>query len=151
MSHQVHLQAEAVDEATQDLLRQAVLRALAREGAPAGEVTLRLTDEAEVQALNARFLGEDRPTDVLAFPDGSEDPESGRLYLGDVVIAVPVAARQAARAGHPLAAELALLAVHGTLHLLGHDHAEPEGKARMWQAQQAVLEELGVEVKELTE
>ncbi len=148
MSHRVHLQASSVDAATRDLIHRAVVTALARESAPPGEVTLRLTDEAEIQALNARFLDEDRPTDVLAFPDGTKDPDSGRLYLGDVIIAVPVAARQAARAGHGLAAELALLAVHGVLHLLGHDHAHPEAKARMWQAQQAVLAELGVELGE---
>jgi probable rRNA maturation factor len=67
-----------------------------------------------------------------------------KQYLGDIIIAVPYSARQAAASGHDLDAELQLLAVHGTLHLLGHDHADLEEKAKMWQAQTAVLTKLGL-------
>jgi probable rRNA maturation factor len=86
---------------------------------------------------------------VLSFPasetDGSEiDPETGARYIGDIIISVPYAARGAAKAGHPLEAELQLLVVHGVLHLLGHDHAKPREKAKMWKAQAEILESLGL-------
>jgi probable rRNA maturation factor len=68
-------------------------------------------------------------------------------YLGDIAISLPRATAQAEAAGHPVAAELQLLTVHGVLHLLGHDHAEPEEKAAMWAAQAAVLATLGVTLK----
>ena len=70
--------------------------------------------------------------------------ERSETYLGDIIIALPYAARQAAAAGHAAEAELQLLAVHGTLHLLGYDHASPEEKAAMWSAQTAVLTQLGL-------
>jgi probable rRNA maturation factor len=65
-------------------------------------------------------------------------------YLGDIIISLPYAARQAAAAGHKTESELQLLAVHGTLHLLGYDHAIPEEKAAMWDAQTAALTQLGL-------
>ncbi|NPA07093.1 MAG: rRNA maturation RNase YbeY [Chloroflexi bacterium] len=106
------------------------------------DVVILLTDRATVHALNRQYRGYDKPTDVLAFPDGSHDPETGRPYLGDVVIAVPVAAEQAQQAGHTLADELCLLTVHGVLHLLGYDDQEPQARARMWAQQGAILQEL---------
>jgi probable rRNA maturation factor len=72
------------------------------------------------------------------------DPESGSRYIGDILISIPRAQSQAEAAGHPLESEVQLLVVHGTLHLLGHDHAQPEEKSRMWQAQAEILESLGL-------
>ena len=72
----------------------------------------------------------DQVTDVLAFPDGSENPENGLLYLGDVVIAYPFAALQAHEAGHSPGDEIQLLVVHGLLHLLGYDHHGREEESR---------------------
>ncbi|HXD10804.1 MAG TPA: rRNA maturation RNase YbeY [Anaerolineales bacterium] len=108
-----------------------------------------LTDDRRLRKLNRDYLGIDAPTDVLSFPasesDGSEtDPETGARYLGDILISVPYAAKGAKQAGHPLESELQLLVVHGVLHLLGHDHAKPKEKARMWKAQAEILEALGL-------
>lgn len=109
---------------------------------PAG-LTIVVTDDAELQSLNAQFLGIDAPTDVLSFPDGEIDPDTQELYLGDVVISYPRALAQSAAAGHAVDVEVQLLVVHGVLHLLGYDHSEAQQKADMWAAQAAILENLG--------
>jgi len=113
------------------------------------ELTIVLTDDSKVHELNRDYLGIDSPTDVLSFPasetDGSEiDPETGARYIGDIVISLPYAARSAEKAGHPLESEVQLLVVHGVLHLLGHDHAKPGEKAKMWKAQAEILQTLGL-------
>ena len=76
--------------------------------------------------LNRRFRGIDRPTDVLSFPF-EESPLSSTSFLGDVVVDVPYAARQARRRGHPVAREVRILLAHGILHLLGYDHETDDG------------------------
>lgn len=97
------------------------------------EVTLSFVGERAIRTLNRKWMKKDRPTDVLSFPLGDRAPD-GKYYLGDIVIAVPVAARQARAKGHALDRELRLLAIHGFLHLLGYDHfagiEEEERKAR---------------------
>jgi probable rRNA maturation factor len=128
----------------QDLLDRAATAALDLSGVPAGDLTIVLVDDVRIQGLNRDFLGHDAPTDVLAFPADQEDPDTGRLYLGDVVISPARAAEQAAERGHAVEAEMQLLAVHGVLHLLGHDHAGAGEKERMWAAQAEVLERLGI-------
>ncbi len=115
------------------------------------DLTLVVSDDDAIRELNRNFLGNDSPTDVLSFPANEMDPETGRHYLGDVIISLPRAREQAEGAGNPLEAELQLLVIHGVLHLLGYDHAEAEEKARMWAAQAQVLESLGlgkIQVKE---
>lgn len=107
------------------------------------EITIVITDDAELQTLNQQYLGIDAPTDVLSFPAGDPDPDSDALYLGDILISLPRACAQAAAGAHSPEEELQLLVVHGTLHLLGHDHAEEEDKTRMWVAQAAILTSLG--------
>ncbi len=129
------------------VLRAAARAALTHQGAPApGELTVLITGDSELQALNREFLGHDRPTDVLSFPSGERDPESGRLYYGDIALSYLQARASAARGGHPIAAELQLLIVHGVLHLLGHDHAKKTDKNRMWSAQAAILSQLGAAI-----
>lgn len=108
------------------------------------DITIVLTDDRQMHELNRDFLGVDAPTDVLSFPASEEDPETGTSYLGDIIISIPRAAQQALTGGHPLEAEVQLLVVHGVLHLLGHDHAEAEEKALMWNEQAKVLERLGL-------
>ena len=108
------------------------------------DMTIVLTDDAQLHELNREYLGVDAPTDVLSFPASETDPETGAQYLGDIIISIPRAMLQAQAGGHPLEAEVQLLVVHGTLHLLGHDHAEVEEKARMWQAQAEVMSRLGL-------
>jgi probable rRNA maturation factor len=108
------------------------------------DMSIVLTDDAQLRELNREYLGIDAPTDVLSFPASETDPETGTPYLGDILISIPRAKQQAEAAGHSVEAEVQLLVVHGTLHLLGHDHAEAEEKARMWQAQSEVMAKLGL-------
>ncbi len=107
-------------------------------------LTILLSDDSQLRSLNQSYLGIDAPTDVLSFPSEESDPETGEKYLGDIVISIPRAERQARTAGHLLEAEAQLLVVHGVLHLLGHDHAKSADKSRMWQAQGEILERLGL-------
>jgi probable rRNA maturation factor len=108
------------------------------------DLTIVLTDDEQLQDLNRDYRDIDAPTDVLSFPASESDPETGRRYIGDILISVQRAEEQAAAAGHALESELQLLIVHGVLHLLGYDHGEAEEKARMWAAQFAVLAKLGL-------
>jgi probable rRNA maturation factor len=103
-----------------------------------------LTDNRRLHKLNRDYLGVDAPTDVLSFPASESDPETGVRYIGDILISVPYAAKGAKLAGNSLEAELQLLVVHGVLHLLGHDHAKPKEKSKMWKAQAEILEVLGL-------
>lgn len=119
--------------------------------APGGyELSLRLTDDAEIQQLNADYRQQDQPTDVLAFaaleveapaiPDHSTEP----LYLGDLVISIDTAQRQAQAAGHDLTIELAWLAAHGLLHLLGWDHPDEAQLTAMLTQQAQLLRAIGL-------
>jgi probable rRNA maturation factor len=85
-------------------------------------MTIAVVPDARVRVLNRQFRKKDTPTDVLSFPSDQ------RGYLGDVVIASGVAARQARDAGHSLGTELRVLALHGLLHLLGYDHEHDDGR-----------------------
>ena len=137
----IHLQ---IDEPYQPLIsetlfEQAAQAALAHQAAPNSDLTIVLTGDDTLHDLNLRFMGVDAPTDVLSFPSGDPDPETGDIYLGDILISYPRAETQAQQGGHPITAELQLLTVHGTLHLLGHDHGDEEEKSRMWTAQTEIL------------
>jgi probable rRNA maturation factor len=125
-------------------LAEIITVALVSEGRADAEVTLVVADDETVAALNQQYRGVEGPTDVLSFP--AQEPTPGFVsalevdaYLGDIIIALPFTRRQAAELGRPLAAELRLLAVHGVLHLLGYDHAEPDEEAAMWARQDAIL------------
>ena len=142
-----------VDEAFEELvdrnaLESAALATLESEGATGYEMTVVVTDDETVHNLNRRYRGVDSPTDVLSFQaeDGSQgqfvSPPGFAQYLGDVVIAYPFTAAQAEEAGHPVAHDLLLMVIHGTLHLLGYDHADPKGKAVMWEKQDGILRRL---------
>ncbi|MGI9860793.1 rRNA maturation RNase YbeY [Moorella naiadis] len=137
-------------------LLAALRRVLAAAAAAAGvtgntEVALTLVDDAAIQELNRNYRGVDAPTDVLSFAleeaGAAEpvyyDPGVDRL-LGDIVISVPTAVRQAGEYGHSLARELAFLAVHGFLHLLGYDHGTADAAAAMEERQEAILAEAGL-------
>ena len=127
------------------LVERAVHLALKHQKeSPEVSLSVVLTDSRRLRKLNRDYLGIDAPTDVLSFPVSESDPETGARYIGDILISVPYAAKGARKAGHPLEAELQLLVVHGVLHLLGHDHAKPGEKARMWKAQREILTQLGL-------
>jgi probable rRNA maturation factor len=108
---------------------------------PAASLTVVVTNDESVAVLNRQYRGVDSATDVLSFPaDAPPVAVDGEPpYLGDLIIAYPYAAAQAARAGHDLQDNLMLLVVHGTLHLLGYDHDTPSNRADMWAAQEAAL------------
>jgi probable rRNA maturation factor len=115
------------------------------------ELSLRLTKNDEIQALNASYRHKDQPTDVLAFAmletdylQIAEIRSSEPLYLGDIVISVEMADIQAQERGHSLEAELAWLAAHGLLHLLGWDHPDEESLTKMLHQQQALLQIVGI-------
>jgi probable rRNA maturation factor len=129
-------------------LKKAAEAALQHSGASQDyEMTLALTGDSQLKKLNLEFRGEDHATDVLSFPGGGHDPQTNRPYLGDVVISLPRAKAQAKTAGHSLAAEVQVLTVHGTLHLLGHDHYDPQEKQRMWDAENKIFDALGLAVR----
>ena len=147
----IHIESSpALQPVKPELIEHAALTTLAHQSTD-GDLTIVLTDDAQLHQLNRDYLGVDAPTDVLSFPASETDPETGVSYLGDVIVSIPRAEAQSQSAGHPLEAELQLLVVHGVLHLLGHDHAEPEDKARMWSAQAQVLERLGLAGLEIIE
>jgi probable rRNA maturation factor len=114
------------------------------------ELSLRLTDDAEIQTLNAQYRNKNQPTDVLAFaaleadiPQLEEMRSHLPLYLGDIVISVDTANRQAQQQGHSLQTELAWLAAHGLLHLLGWDHPDEDSLTEMLNQQVTLLETIG--------
>lgn len=124
------------------VLTSAVERTLKVLKKPEMDLTLRLTDDDEMRRLNQTYRGEDKTTDVLSFYQDIVDPETGRTYLGDIVISVPQAQEQAKAQGHSLTSECAFLAIHGTLHLLGFDHYDPQDKAEMWSLQDRIFSDL---------
>lgn len=149
----IHLHTRAVHRARgrTSLVRRAARAALAQgHDLPARvELTIRLTDDAEMRALNRQYRATDAPTDVLSF--GGEGYRDGRPrgdgdapgYLGDIAISMERCTAQAARYGHPVEDELALLVIHGVLHLLGYEHHTPARRQRMWRAQDRAFALLG--------
>jgi len=130
-----------VDPAT---LERAADTALQCIGAiPECDLTVVISSDAQLLELNRQYLGIEAPTDVLSFQADELDPETGRRYLGDVIISYPRAQAQAEVGGHAVLDELQLLVVHGVLHLLGHDHGAPEEKEKMWAVQAEALRRLG--------
>lgn len=148
-----------------DILETVARRTLARHCPAPAALTVVVTSDIAVQTLNRTYRGIDAPTDVLSFAahdagdesdeegDAGDAGDAGRVhlvtpaeladelaaYLGDIVIALPYATRQAAHYGNSVDDELRLLTVHGVLHLLGYDHATPAEDDAMWEMQSAVL------------
>jgi probable rRNA maturation factor len=120
--------------------------------APTYEVSLRLTTDAEIQALNAQFRHKDQPTDVLSFAAMEVDfpsleldeTDDSSLYLGDIIISVDTASKQAPEHGYSLTRELAWLASHGLLHLLGWDHPDEPSLLQMLHQQETFLASIGL-------
>ena len=154
--------AEAVEPLAADAALEMIAAAAAETvqaalGSRPAEVELTLTGDAEMTRLNFDHMGERGPTDVLAFPLHEWTVENGRshiadedragprpgstspLMLGDVVIDLDQAVRQAAEGDWSVPEEVALLAIHGTLHLIGHDHDDPEGETAMRELEHRVL------------
>jgi rRNA maturation RNase YbeY len=102
-------------------------------------VTISLEGNEQIRELNRRFRGIDEPTDVLSFESGEIDPETGEVYLGDVVISIAKVREQAKQVGHAVRDELALLVVHGILHLHGFDHGDQKSEKKMFALQNEIL------------
>jgi probable rRNA maturation factor len=133
--------------AIERLCRDTARAALAGVAADRGEteLSLVLTDDAAIRALNRDWRGQDRPTNVLSFPSGATRPApEAPLLLGDVVLAFETVAREAAAQGKPLADHVRHLIVHGVLHLLGYDHEIEAEAEHMEAAEKRILAGLGV-------
>jgi probable rRNA maturation factor len=132
----------------------AVSRAVERTGGPEkSQIGLLVVGEETMREFNLEHRGQDRPTDVLSFPllePGEEitqadmDPQTGEVVLGDIVLSLPAAERQADEYGHSLAREAAYLAVHGALHLMGYDHESEREDKLMRKLEESVLEAVGL-------
>ncbi|MBD2346398.1 rRNA maturation RNase YbeY [Anabaena subtropica] len=120
--------------------------------APSYEICLRLTDDTEIQVINAQYRQQNKPTDVLAFAalevDLPQNPEmvAEPLYLGDIVVSINTAQRQANQQDHSLSTELAWLTAHGLLHLLGWDHPDEASLMVMLKQQVILLESVGINI-----
>ena len=141
--------AHGVDEALENLVREAVLATLAYEGITgAAEVSVTYTDNGGIQALNREYRNIDRATDVLSFPL-FEDAADGTKMLGDIVLSLEKCAAQAEEFGHSFERECAFLTVHSTLHLLGYDHETGEAdELDMRKRQTEIMDRLGLSIKE---
>lgn len=160
-AHQVEVEVdEAVPEASfidPRLVESAVSCILNREGvSPASSVNVLLTGDDGIRALNRQFANDDHATDVLAFPadvhepflselaslENGDDASQQRQFLGDIALSVHQVSRQALQQGIATERELAMLAIHGTLHLLGYDHVTPDEERVMFGKTDAALAEL---------
>lgn len=141
-----------------DLVRSAVKAALEYMDFPLkSEVSVMFTDDEEIHELNRLHRGVDRPTDVLSFPlfdydengdiieDDLDFNPNGEMILGDIVISLETASRQAQEYGHSFEREIGFLTVHSMLHLFGYDHMTPEDEEEMFGYQREILERMGLE------
>ncbi len=167
MSLWIEWETETENAATDEMnavLEKAVMTALQEENVTAPvEISLRVVDEEEIRSINAEFREIDSVTDVLSFPmleyeegevpaervqraleEQETDPETGEVVLGDIVICLKRAMEQAEAYGHGLKREMAFLAVHSVLHLLGYDHMVKEEETVMFARQEAILEAAGL-------
>lgn len=153
---------EVIDETDADfsfdaveLLTKAVEAAAAYEQVGGCELAVSLVDDGTIRDLNRTYRGKDAATDVLSFalresgggePDirFAEEDDAGAEPLGDIVISVPTAVRQAEEYGHSLERELAFLAVHGFLHLIGYDHQTEAEEKEMFGRQEEILARIGL-------
>lgn len=157
-SYEIDVQVDDpfADQVDVDAVKAAVRATLWEQGPPRAAVSVWITDDETIRELNRAYRGVDAATDVLSFAShegGADDPALADpppelaaildAQLGDVIIAYPYAERQAHRFGNSVTAELRLLAVHGTLHLLGYDHQTPADEAEMWAIQEGVLRPFG--------
>lgn len=138
-------------ELAQELERVAVC-SLDTLGIPSTtDVAITVVNDISIHELNLKYRGIDAPTDVLSFESKEIDPETGHLFLGDVIISIDTASRQSTVAGHALIAEIQLLSVHGILHLGGYDHDTESSKQAMWAIQSEILDAMKININRLPE
>ena len=136
-----------VGEKIKSVIEKAAEKSLFMEKSEDCEVSILLTDDAEIHRLNRVYRDVDRPTDVLAFAmrEGL-DGELNREILGDIVISLPRAEQQASIYGHSFEVEISFLVSHGVLHLLGYEHGEKDNLLVMQQKQKEILHSLGYDL-----
>ena len=147
MSVDVQVASDAAGLPSIDAVRGWVERTVrTTDSARDAEVSVRIVDEAEMQALNREYRDQDKPTNVLAFPAGDTGfALPGEIpLLGDIVVCAGVVAREADEQGKPLEHHWAHMLVHGTLHLLGYDHVGDEQAAAMEALERRILDEFGI-------
>lgn len=143
----IHLYNETGQEIETEALLRAVRATLGTrlgESGEHGDVTILLSCDEQVRALNREHRGVDSVTDVLSFPALPHGVDAEAPALGDLVVALPWTARQAQQIGHTLTDSLMLLMIHGTLHLLGFTHEAGHDRAHMWSVQDKVMQQLGL-------
>jgi probable rRNA maturation factor len=133
---------------------EAINQAIAAAGGPEkSQIGLLIVSDEAIHELNKDYRGVDSPTDVLSFPlldpgqpitSADIDHDTGEVLLGDIVISLPTAQRQAVEYGHSLGRETAYLAVHGALHLMGQDHEDEEAREAMRIIEESVLGSMGL-------
>ena len=127
------------------IVRQAVAAAARAASTPRAELAIVLTHDSAIRALNRTWRGKDAPTNVLSFPSGPMRASGPRpAYLGDIVIAFETVAREAKLEGKPFRHHLAHLAVHGYLHLIGHDHENDRDAQKMERLERKILARLAI-------
>jgi probable rRNA maturation factor len=142
----VELTNESGIEVAEATLQDVVLFGMAQMRVhPDAELAIVLVDEGAMEQLHLQWMGEPGPTDVLSFPmdelrPGRDGETSAEGILGDIVLCPSVAATQAEAAGHSVMTELSMLTIHGLLHLLGYDHAEPDEEKEMFGLQADILQ-----------
>jgi probable rRNA maturation factor len=144
-------------ETDPEWLQKVVEKTLRAENAPSSvEISLVITGQERIRELNRQYRGKDQPTDVLSFSmsEQKEDeepaafigPPDGLLHLGEVIISYPQAVIQAQERNHSIKKEMAILTVHGVLHILGHDHEQPDKEPAMTAREKLILSEIEEEI-----
>lgn len=134
---------DAPVQVTSTAFVERVLSAAASHIQVSGEVSVSFVDDEEIHVLNQTYRQVDRPTDVLSFPMDDQDSIDPPM-LGDIVVSLPTAFRQAEEYGHSLEREVGFLLVHGFLHLNGYDHNTPSDEQEMFSLQDEVLADIGL-------
>jgi probable rRNA maturation factor len=132
---QTHLRRISVRANT---IRRVAQSVLVQAGHPTAQLSLSLVGKTRMRSLNRKYRGRDYPTDVLAFTMESMGKQT-EVFLGDVVICLPVAIGQASRFGNSADQEIFRLLIHGTLHLLGYDHEQSPREARRMQRKERTI------------
>lgn len=115
------------------------------------EMSIVFINDEEISDYYRHYFGYTKSTDVLSFPSGDVNPENGYIHLGDILISYPFVKNQAESLSNDISAEIALMIIHGTLHLLGFDHADDSQKKEMWTIQGEILKQLDIQITKLPE
>jgi len=126
------------------ILNRAAIAAWSAAGSGTAELSIQLSDDAEIRTLNRDYRGKDKPTNVLSFPAGDEGAAGRARLLGDIVLAQETIEREATAQEKPLADHLSHLTIHGVLHLLGHDHETETQATAMEALETEILLGLGI-------